>query len=116
MRNEYLNLRRRYEPENIKLIIVAESPPVSGLYFYKPEGRSKTEPLLREMLKQLRLDCTNKADDLLKFQQCGWVLVDATYVPVNELPDPEADSCRRGASICVRRWVVHRRRISSCRP
>ena len=90
MRNEYLNLRRRYEPENIKLIIVAESPPASGLYFYKPDGRF-TEPLFREMMKQLRFSCTNKADGLLKFQHCGWVLVDATYVPVNELPDSQAD-------------------------
>jgi hypothetical protein len=39
-RNEYLALRRRYEPESIRL---AESPPASGKYFYnaahKPQDR-----------------------------------------------------------------------------
>ena len=43
-RSEYLSLRRRYKPKTIKLIIVAESPPTSGKYFYDPEGRI-TEPL-----------------------------------------------------------------------
>jgi len=84
MRNEYLTLRRPYEPDNVKLIVVAESPPASGKYFYNPEGRI-TEPLFAAMIKQLGFSCTNKANGLLKFQQCGWVLVDATYEPVNKL-------------------------------
>jgi hypothetical protein len=35
-RNHYLGLRKRYEPEKVRLGVVAESPPVSGLYFCDP--------------------------------------------------------------------------------
>jgi hypothetical protein len=82
LRNEYLALRRPYEPENIRLVIIAESPPASGLYFYKA-GRTG-EPLFAAMMKQLGLSPTTKEDGLRKFQQRGWVLVDATYEPINE--------------------------------
>ena len=34
-RNEYLDLRQRYQPEKVRLVIVAES---HGLYFYDPTG------------------------------------------------------------------------------
>ena len=43
-RDDYLSFRRKYEPTIVKLVIVAESPPKSGLYFYNPEGRT-SEPL-----------------------------------------------------------------------
>jgi hypothetical protein len=36
--SEYLDLRPPYEPETTKLIIVAESPPKNGKYFYNREG------------------------------------------------------------------------------
>ena len=87
-RNQYLALRRRYQPEQVKLIIVAESPPASGLYFYDPEGRV-TEPLFSALMKQLACHCSNKADGLSKFQESGWLLIDATYEPVNQLPDAQ---------------------------
>jgi hypothetical protein len=88
LREEYLALRRRYEPEHVKLVVVAESPPASGLYFYNPEGRV-TEPLFSALMKQLDIHCGQKADGLLKLQQCGWLLVDATYEPVNQLRDSQ---------------------------
>jgi hypothetical protein len=84
LRDEYLDLRRRYEPKHVKLVVVAESPPTSGLYFYNPEGRV-TEPLFSALMKQLDSVCSEKADGLLKLQQRGWLLIDATYEPVNEL-------------------------------
>src|SRR4051812_45254487 len=43
-RDYYLRLRREYQPKIIKLIIVAESPPASGKYFYDSTGSTK-EPL-----------------------------------------------------------------------
>jgi hypothetical protein len=90
MRNEYLTFRGRYEPENITLVVIAESPPASGRYFYNPAGRS-SEPLFAAMMGQLGLSPTTKKDGLLKFQQCGWVLVDATYEPVNEFTPSNRD-------------------------
>jgi hypothetical protein len=82
-RNEYLALRRRHEPEHVRLIVVAESPPYSGLYFYDPKGSIK-EPLFAALMELLRFCCTQKLDGLSKAQQRGWVLVDATYEPVNK--------------------------------
>jgi hypothetical protein len=81
-RSEYLDLRRRYEPRSIKLVIIAESPPASGLYFYNPTGRV-TEPLFAALMKQLRLRPKSKDEGLRALQENGWVLVDATYEPVN---------------------------------
>jgi hypothetical protein len=43
-RDYYFSFRRKYEPEQLNLVIVAESPPVSGLYFYNPLGKI-SEPL-----------------------------------------------------------------------
>jgi hypothetical protein len=82
-RAEYLDLRQRYEPENIRLIIIAESPPASGKYFYDPAG-SPSEPLFAALMKQLRVTPLTKEGGLREFQRRGWVLVDATYEPVNK--------------------------------
>jgi hypothetical protein len=50
----YIALRRRYQPVPIRLIIIAESPPDSGKYFYNPEG-SRGEVLFREMMKLINV-------------------------------------------------------------
>jgi hypothetical protein len=81
-RQAYLSLRRPYEPDVVKLAIIAESPPASGKYFYNPAG-SKSEPLFAALMKQLPLAPTSKEMGLREFQQRGWILVDATYEPVN---------------------------------
>jgi hypothetical protein len=83
-RAEYLDLRQRYEPENTRLVIIAESPPASGKYFYDPAG-SPSEPLFAALMMQLRVFPLTKEEGLREFQRRGWVLVDATYEPVNEL-------------------------------
>jgi hypothetical protein len=85
-RNEYIDLRRQYEPRTVKLAIVAESPPASGLYFYNPTGLV-SEPLFLALMKQLHVTPKTKAEGLRAFQENGWVLVDATYEPVNKLTD-----------------------------
>jgi hypothetical protein len=64
-------------------VIVAESPPASGKYFYNPEGLT-SEPLFAALMRQLNFPPTRKRDGLAEFQQRGWVLVDATYEPVDK--------------------------------
>lgn len=86
-REDYLTLRRIYEPKRPKLIIVAESPPASGLYFYDPTG-AVTEPLFAALMKQAGILAATKEAGLRAFQRKGWVLADATYEPVNELVEP----------------------------
>jgi hypothetical protein len=83
-RDYYLHLRREYEPENINLVIVAESPPASGKYFYDPTGSPK-EPLFAAIMLQLGLAPIDKEAGLLALQEKGWVLVDATYQPVDKI-------------------------------
>ncbi len=85
-RSEYIDLRRQYQPENIRLVIVAESPPASGLYFYDPKGKP-TEPLFAALMKQLCVSArpATKENGLREFKRKGWLLVDATYEPVDGL-------------------------------
>jgi hypothetical protein len=90
-RSEYLSFRRTFEPASVKLAIVAESPPASGKYFYNPAG-AVTEPLFSALMLQLGFAPTSKESGLRKFQQRGWVLVDATtYEPVNALDNQDRD-------------------------
>jgi hypothetical protein len=83
-REEYLALRRPYEPESASLVIVAESPPASGKYFYNSAG-SSSEPLFAALMKQLQYSPESKESGLREFQRRGWILVDATYEPVDKL-------------------------------
>ncbi len=90
-REDYLSLRRRYEPGAVSLVIVAESPPQSGLYFYNPGG-VVSEPLFAALMKVLGLSPKTKACGLRALQQRGWVLVDATYEPVDKVSDSRCDT------------------------
>ena len=89
-RDEYLSLRRQYQPEDPKLIIIAESPPASGRYFYDPRG-AVTEPLFAALMKQLGASPQTKELGLQEFMGRGWILVDATYEPVNRIKGAERD-------------------------
>ena len=83
-KSHYLNLRQKYLPEKIKLIFLLESPPASGDYFYDPDGRP-TEQLFSAMMKSIDYQPLSKADGLAEFARQGYVLVDATYSPVNNI-------------------------------
>lgn len=90
-RDEYLRLRRAFEPNEIRLVIVGESPPISGLYFYDPEGLVG-EPLFSALMKRIGFIPSTKAEGLAELRQRGWLLVDATYQPVNLLSPKERDA------------------------
>jgi hypothetical protein len=81
-RSEYLDLRRLYEPQSlVRLVIIAESPPASGKYFYDPTGAT-SEWLFAALMKQIGFSPSNKEEGLREFQRRGWILIDATYEPV----------------------------------
>jgi hypothetical protein len=91
-RAEYLEYRGRYIPEHRKIVFVLESPPISGLYFYKPEG-SVSEPLFRAMMKDvLDIKPRTKEEGLREFAARGFLLIDATYTPVNHLSGRARDA------------------------
>lgn len=88
----YKTLRNRYKPQKLKAIFVLESPPVGGGYFYNPSGKVG-ELLFREML-HAAIDSvpTTKEEGLRMFAEAGYLLVDPIYIPVDKLPDKEADA------------------------
>jgi hypothetical protein len=82
-RAEYLRLRAPYLPEHRKIVFVLESPPKSGLYFYNPAGRV-SEPLFSAMMKDvIGIQPSSKDEGLCEFASRGFLLIDATYTPVN---------------------------------
>ena len=81
-RSDYHAFRRVYQPADLKLIVVAESPPVSGLYFYNPAG-AVSEPLFSAFMQQIGVKPRSKDEGLRSFHQKGWLLADSTYEPVN---------------------------------
>lgn len=101
----YKRLRKKYTPERIKLAIIAESPPASGKYFYDDKGKV-SEPLFKALMKHIgfKSSPSTKADGLRRFQKRGWILVDATYEPVNN-----KRSNRQKAKVIQRDYVRLRR-------
>jgi hypothetical protein len=89
--SDYIAFRREYHPANVQLIIVAESPPVSGLYFYNRDG-VVSEPLFSALAEQAGLKPTSKEEGLRALQAKGWLLVDATYEPVNSYDSTKRDA------------------------
>lgn len=82
LKNEYIALRNKYTPERIKAIFVLESPPATGRYFYNPNGKI-TEPLFKAMMELVGCKMSDKATGLAEFVKRGFVIVDASYKPVN---------------------------------
>jgi hypothetical protein len=70
----------------VKLVVVAAYPPKPRLYFYDPSGPVK-EPLFKAMMKAINFKPTTKEDGLREFQRRGWLLVDATYRPLDGLSE-----------------------------
>jgi hypothetical protein len=98
-KSDYLEIRSRYEPQVVNLIVVAESPPASGLYFYCATGSVK-EPLFSALMKSLGASPTSKDEGLKLMASRGWVLVDATYEPVDKNRDRDAVILRDYAMLC----------------
>ena len=88
-RDYYIKLRAKYRPPRPKLVLIAESPPAGGKYFYDPSGRV-TEPLFRAMMRDvLGISPNSKEEGLSEFAKAGFLLVDATYTPVNKSFSPK---------------------------
>jgi hypothetical protein len=63
----------------VRLVVVAESP-----YLYNPAGRNN-EWLFTALMKQLGQMPKTKEEGLRELQRRGWVLLEATYEPVEWL-------------------------------
>ncbi len=86
----YFDLRSKYQPKSLNIVFIFESPPVSGKYFYNKEGSIK-EPLFSAMMKLLNYNPKNKQEGLTHFADFGYLIVDSTYEPVNNLKGKKRD-------------------------
>lgn len=90
MVTEWQKLREEYYPKKVNLVFVLESPPENHGYVYDPAGRT-SEVLFRAFMKLLGITPQTKEEGLRVMQKKGWLLTNPIYIPVNKLPDREAD-------------------------
>lgn len=77
-------MRNNFTPSLVLLTFILESPPKSGKYFYDHTG-SINEPLFSAMMKLLEIQARTKREGLVQFMNRGYLIVDSTYNPVNDL-------------------------------
>ncbi len=84
--------RRKYRPSKVRFLLIAESPPSSGGFFYFRTTIGK-DHLFRETMKALELWPRNepmckgidKRRMLRRFQSMGFYLLDTCIFPVDKL-------------------------------
>jgi hypothetical protein len=76
-------LQRGYEPTELRILFVGESPPASGRYFYV--GNSLLYSAMRDAFED-SLGRGPRGGFLDFFQDLGCYLTDLSNVPVNQLP------------------------------
>ena len=84
----YQALREPFTPEEVKMVLLFESPPASGKYFYDPDGKM-TEPLYSAIMKLFNWQPESKAHGLELMRREGLLLLDATYQQVNHMTKRE---------------------------
>src|SRR5206468_11157870 len=110
-KDEYTASRNKYKPNKVNLLLIAESPPSSGGYFYSETTIGK-DHLFRETMKALefwpvdrpmRKGC-DKQPMLKRFCSIGFFLIDTCELPVDKLqPRQRRISTIQGASTLPRR-------------
>ncbi len=101
MSGKYSVARNKYRPDRIRALLIAESPPSSGGFFYF-ERTSGKDHLFRETMKALEFWPKNRAMPrgldkkllLKKFRSRGFFLIDTCEFPVDKL-----SATKRKASI-----------------
>jgi len=88
--------RQKYRPRKVRFLLIAESPPSSGGFFYFPKTIGK-DHLFRETMKALELwpkdepmrRGVDKRSMLRHFQSMSLYLLDTCLFPVNKLSSIE---------------------------
>jgi hypothetical protein len=79
-------LREEYRPDPIRVLLVGESPPASGKFFYAANSRLYAATL--EAFSRFVPGLQPK-DFLKEFKRMGFYLMDLCNEPVNHLRDPD---------------------------
>src|SRR3989475_5666382 len=106
LKDKYTAARNKYKPNRVNVLLIAESPPSSGGYFYSETTIGK-DHLFRETMKALkfwpvdrpmRKGC-DKQSMLERFRSIGFFLIDTCELPVDKLqPRQRRVSTIQGAS------------------
>lgn len=89
---DFSRYRRKYRPRKVRFLLIAESPPSSGGFFYFETTIGK-DHLFRETMKALKLwpegepmhGGVDKRSMLRHFQSMGFYLLDTCVSPVDKL-------------------------------
>lgn len=76
-------IRKAYLPSSVRILLVAESPPASGKFFYVDSAM--TSYTMKAFEKALGLEFNSTAHFLEYFRDCGCYLDDLTETPVNDI-------------------------------
>lgn len=86
-------LRRSYRPKRVRLLLVGESAPASGRFFYHNSAMTAFTALAFE--KAYGITFQDNAAFLRFFQACGCYLEDLSLIPVNAMrPRERAQTLR----------------------
>ena len=106
LKDKYTAARNKYKPNRVNVLLIAESPPSSGGYFYSETTIGK-DHLFRETMKAvkfwpvdrpMRKGCDKKSM-LERFRSIGFFLIDTCELPVDKLqPRQRRISTIQGAS------------------
>jgi hypothetical protein len=108
-------LLERFLPARVQLLFLAESPPISGAYFYRvPEWSQRGVPsaLFWETMRALGLaskgprDYGRKEEFLAAFAARGLAIVDGARCPVNQVTDNVANRVIGNCGPFLRREIV----------
>lgn len=83
-------IRQMYLPPKVKVLMVGESPPQSGKFFYTgDELTEKTQEAFAWLFMDVALDCSTHEDFLGYFKNSGFYLDDLCLEPVNGIRNDE---------------------------
>jgi hypothetical protein len=91
---QFEQLRRRYKPETIRILFVAESPPAGGTFFYS--ANSNLYQYTRDAFEFAFGKGVAEGKEFLRyFQNRGCYLDDLCLVAVNHMKRPDRLRCRK---------------------
>jgi hypothetical protein len=100
--------RRRFRPDDVRVLLVGESPPAGGTFFYDANSKlyRSTKAAFELAIPGLR----REPDFLAAFQRLGCYVDDLALHPVNQLPKDEREAA------CLDGIPPLARRIKECGP
>jgi hypothetical protein len=104
------DIRKSYQPKKIKLLLIGESPPESGKFFYLES--SMTTFTQRAFENTFKLSFKNHKEFLQFFKKKGCYLDDLSLIPVNGIPPLRKEEVLSGSILSLaKRLTFHKPEI-----